>query len=362
MVSGSRLRMSVVETDGHIGVSFHGDVDLEDAERIEDALHDAVSRGDAGVTVDLGGVTFLGSTGVRLLLQAGEHARRRGTGVSFVLGGGPAARVIDLLGLREVLEIRDPEAAAAQDGRVDHRALRASLATLEHAVARAGTTDEPLERVVEAGRRILGVSGVCLMLLDAEGALHTVLATDETLPELETAQARAGEGPCIECVVMGRAVRTSDVREDARWPRLAAEMSASDMRAVLGVPTRIAGAPVGSLNVVRPEPYDWDEDDVAAVEAYNRIVEGVLVAAVAARRTERIVEQLQEALDRRVPIERSIGMLMGRYGLEAVEAFGALRGAARADRRRVADVAEDLLGGIDVPGIRAPGNEPRAGV
>jgi GAF domain-containing protein len=250
------------------------------------------------------------------------------------------------------LDLLDPRGGGGGgDGRVDRNALRASLAALEDAVARAGTTEEPLERVVEAGRRILGVSGVCLMLLDAGGALLTVLANDEVLRELETAQAQTGEGPCVECVVMGRAVRTGDLRYDARWPRLATRLATSDVRALLGVPTRIAGAPVGSLNVYRSEPYDWDEGDLAAVEAYNRIVEGVLVAAVAARRNERIVEQLQEALDRRVPIERSVGMLMGRHGLDAVVAFAALRGAARTERRRVADVAEDLLAGNEVPGL-----------
>ena len=357
MVSpGSGLKVSFVEADGRISLSFHGDVDLADAERVEETLHEAVSRAGAGVSIDLREVTFLGSTGVRLLLEAGERARRRGIRLSFVLGDGPARRVIDLLGLREVLDVDDPQADAG--GRVDRSALRASLAALEDAVARAGTTEEPLERVVDAGRRILGVSGVSLMLLDAEGALRTLLATDEALRELETAQARAGEGPCIECVVMGRPVRTGDLRHDARWPRLGAAMSTSGVLAVLGVPTRIAGAPVGSLNVVRSEPYDWDEDDVAAVEAYNRILEGVLVAAVAAGRNERIVEQLQEALDRRVPIERSIGMLMGRRGIDAVAAFGALRGAARAERRRVGDVAEDLLAGAEVPGL-TPGDPSR---
>ncbi len=349
---GPGLRMSVDESAGHISVSLHGDVDLEDAARIEGALHDAVSRCEAGVSVDLSGVTFLGSTGVRLLLAAGEEAKRRGTHLSFVLGDGPARRVIDLLGLREALDIRDPRDEPGGRGGVDRNALRESLAALEDAVGRAGTTEEPLERVVEAGRRILGVSGVCLMLLDAGGALLTALATDDALRELETAQAQAGEGPCIECVVMGRAVRTGDLREDARWPRLATRLATSDVRAVLGVPTRIGGAPVGSLNVYRSEPYAWDEGDVAAVEAYNRILEGVLMAAVAARRNERIVEQLQGALDRRVPIERSVGMLMGRHGLDAVAAFAALRGAARTERRRVADVAEDLLAGTEVPGLR----------
>ena len=165
---GPGLRMAVDEAAGHIALSFHGDVDLGDAARVEEALHDAVSRCEAGVSVDLSGVTFLGSTGVRLLLAAGEQAKRRGTRLSFVLGDGPARRVIDLLGLQEALDVLDPQAdAVRRDGRVDRNALRASLTALEDAVARAGTTEEPLDRVVEAGRRILGVPGVCLMLLDA---------------------------------------------------------------------------------------------------------------------------------------------------------------------------------------------------
>jgi anti-sigma B factor antagonist len=105
---GSRLKVSVDEAEGHISLSLHGDVDVADTERVEEALHDAVSRGEAGVSVDLRQVTFLGSTGVRLLLEAGEHARRRGTGLSFVLGDGPARRVIDLLGLGEALDVPDP--------------------------------------------------------------------------------------------------------------------------------------------------------------------------------------------------------------------------------------------------------------
>ena len=128
MVSqGSRLKVSVDEAEGQVSVSFHGDVDLADAERVEEALHDAVSRGgEAGVSVDLRGVTFLGSTGVRLLLEAGEHARRRGGGLSLVLGDGPARRVIDLLGLREVLDVRDPQAGGGPPGGTEAPGLRTS--------------------------------------------------------------------------------------------------------------------------------------------------------------------------------------------------------------------------------------------
>jgi AmiR/NasT family two-component response regulator len=57
------------------------------------------------------------------------------------------------------------------------------------------------------------------------------------------------------------------------------------------------------------------------------------------------VAQLQGALDRRVVIERAVGLLMARLDTDAVGAFGSLRRAARDSRRRVADVAEDVLAG-----------------
>ena len=118
---------------------------------------------------------------------------------------------------------------------------------------------------------------------------------------------------------------------------------------MLGVPTGLGGVPAGSLNVYRDAPYAWDDSDAEAIAGYAGIVEGVLASAVAARRGERIVGQLQEALDRRVVIERAVGLLMGRLDTDAVGAFGALRRAARAGRRRVADVAEDVLAGSDLP-------------
>jgi AmiR/NasT family two-component response regulator len=60
----------------------------------------------------------------------------------------------------------------------------------------------------------------------------------------------------------------------------------------------------------------------------------------------RLVEQLQYALDHRVVIERAIGLLMGRAGdVDAVAAFNRLRDLARSQRRRVAEVAEEVLAG-----------------
>ena len=58
-----------------------------------------------------------------------------------------------------------------------------------------------------------------------------------------------------------------------------------------------------------------------------------------------MVEQLQYALDNRVTIERAIGMLMARHDVDAVAAFHLLRQNARSARRKVADVAREIVEG-----------------
>jgi AmiR/NasT family two-component response regulator len=44
-----------------------------------------------------------------------------------------------------------------------------------------------------------------------------------------------------------------------------------------------------------------------------------------------------------VPIERGVGYLMARDGIDHAEAFNRLRRTARSSRRKIGDVAEQLL-------------------
>jgi GAF domain-containing protein len=228
---------------------------------------------------------------------------------------------------------------------IDPRALADSLDGL------AGTerSPEPIEagvaRIIEATRGLFAVDGVGLMLADEELALRYVGATDEAARALERAQAELTAGPCVESFVAGEAIVTADLAADDRWPDLAERVVPLGVRAVLGVPTRLAGFPVGTLNVYRAEPYEWDTSDVAAVEAYDTILEDLLGHAVTARRNGVIVDQLQTALDRRVVIERAVGALMATRGLGPEEAFDALRRAARNARRPVAELAALTLEG-----------------
>jgi AmiR/NasT family two-component response regulator len=83
--------------------------------------------------------------------------------------------------------------------------------------------------------------------------------------------------------------------------------------------------------------------------AYAGLVESLLLTSLRAERNERLAAQLQHALEHRVAIERAVGMVMARRNLEAVDAFNLIRNAARSSRRRVAEVADELLAGGDLP-------------
>ena len=108
------------------------------------------------------------------------------------------------------------------------------------------------------------------------------------------------------------------------------------MRAVLGLPTRL-GTPVGTLNVYCERPRAWDESEIAALEAYNALLEARLAGALVDARTARSSTSCSSRSTAGSMIERAIGLLMGRDGLDNVAAFKELRRNARSSRRRVLD-------------------------
>ena len=230
---------------------------------------------------------------------------------------------------------------------IDEEALRSSLQRLREAAFDADVA-AVMKRTVNSVHGVFGLGGAGIMFITESGYLAYVAASDEAGRQLEEAQAAAGQGPCYESYVYAREVVSSDLHADERWPDLRARLSAQ-VRAVAGIPVLLGGSPVGTLNVYLDKPFDWDRSDVNALTAYGALIAEVLATALAAQEHSTVADQLQYALDYRVVIERAVGYLMGTHRLDAVTAFDVLRKRARDSRRRIADVATDVLGGTTGP-------------
>jgi AmiR/NasT family two-component response regulator len=81
----------------------------------------------------------------------------------------------------------------------------------------------------------------------------------------------------------------------------------------------------------------WIES--AAPETVQGAIEVALRRYEETERLQVKVDQLQSALDRRAVIERAKGILMERHGLDERAAFDLMRDHARAQSRRVVDIA-----------------------
>jgi GAF domain-containing protein len=228
---------------------------------------------------------------------------------------------------------------------IDAAALAESLRRLTSSREDSGSVVAALEAVLDACVDLFHVGGAGLLVADEQDILRYVTATDTPGRLLEQTEAAAGEGPCTEAFVKVRVVTTRDVTDDpeGRWPVLAQAMADQPVRAVLGTPVRVGGVPVGTLDVYRDHPHDWDETEVAALARYAEVIATTLMAAVQAHTAGELARQLQYALDYRVVIERAVGFLMAKESTDAVAAFNALRTAARSRRTKIGVVAEHVL-------------------
>lgn len=97
------LEISSVFDDGTVHLSLRGELDLAGSQRMEDSLADIDRRDPKMVIVDLSGLAFIDSTGLRLLLQADARARERGYELLLRPGSAPVQRVFEVTGALDVL-------------------------------------------------------------------------------------------------------------------------------------------------------------------------------------------------------------------------------------------------------------------
>ena len=95
---------SCADGPGFTRVTLCGELDLATAPQLADALANAPD-GAAVVILDLSGLTFMDSTGIRVILRAEQHARMHGAELVVVRPPDAVMRVLELVGLDEQLEL-----------------------------------------------------------------------------------------------------------------------------------------------------------------------------------------------------------------------------------------------------------------
>jgi hypothetical protein len=208
--------------------------------------------------------------------------------------------------------------------------------------------------LLDVATRLFGLAGAALLLPDEGGGLAWMAAAGELVGELHTAAPLLWSGPCRQVLAGAAWVVTDDLPGETRWPELAREPGLRRARRLLCVPVELAGGTPAALAVVRRAAGAFTSRDVDAILDYTEVLAALLRLGAEAESRARVIAQLEHALQHRIVIEQAKGVLMEREGIGGQAAFERLRRAARASRRRVTDLAEEVVAG-------QPLREPPAG-
>jgi len=107
------VRIERRDTAGNVVVALRGDLDLDSAPTVREALIEAMGEAPAPrIVVDLEGLDFIDSAGLGVLVGGLERARSMDGELVLVATGRSVVKVLELTGLTRVFEIHPSLSAA----------------------------------------------------------------------------------------------------------------------------------------------------------------------------------------------------------------------------------------------------------
>jgi len=190
---------------------------------------------------------------------------------------------------------------------------------------------------------ILDAEAASVMLADARGGLRLIASSQERMQLLELFEIQSAQGPCLDAFGSGQIVQASATDSLGRWPVFATQASRAGFRAMCAVPLRARADTIGALNLYRLSDQQFSQAELEAAQALAQLATIAVVYEWAMRERSELNEQLQAALRGRIVIEQAKGMLAEHLSTTVDDAFGLLTAYAHDHRRRLTDVARDVV-------------------
>ncbi len=203
---------------------------------------------------------------------------------------------------------------------------------------------EFLHSVAGHATDITGDGAAGVMLTGGDGTLHHVGASSEDARLLELFQIQNSEGPCLDSYRTGQPVVVPDLAlSQDRWPSFVPRALAAGMSSVHAFPMRLRDRVIGGLNIFQTERRELSDEDVRVLQALADMATIALIQEQAVSRAELLTEQLQAALNSRIVVEQAKGAIARTFDITVEQAFEMIRSHARGSRRRLTDVAHEIV-------------------
>ena len=167
-------------------------------------------------------------------------------------------------------------------------------------------------------------------------------ASDQIVVDVDTAQYRLRQGPCLDAAYRHLTVRVDDLAKEDRWPAFAQRALDRGLRSMLSFQLYVERDNLGALNLYsrRAQAFDDESENVGLLFAAHAAV------AVAGAKVQ---DQLRVGLNTRDLIGQAKGILMERYRITADQAFLVLTRASQDTNTKLHTLAEHLTATGELP-------------
>ena len=223
---------------------------------------------------------------------------------------------------------------STQEASADLADLRAGIGDLAGLVAGSLGLPELLAEVSTfAVRAIPGADGAGVTLLQVDRLDNMVEALAASAPfvaEIDEIQyVTLKEGPCITAALERRTVRSGSLGGEKMWPRFGPRVGRLGVHSALSLPLLLSGQVIGAINVYAHGKDVFDEHAAELGELFAKPAAVAVHNAQVLSHAMALTTQLQMALKTRPVIDQAIGLIRGRSGRTAEEAFLSCARSAR---------------------------------
>jgi anti-anti-sigma factor len=106
-VTNRLLSVEVARDEHRLAIIPIGDLDMSTAGKLDDAVRAAEATDAKRIVIDLSEVTFMDTTGLKLLLEAGARAPANSNRLRLIRGSRRVQRVFELTKTEEILPFLD---------------------------------------------------------------------------------------------------------------------------------------------------------------------------------------------------------------------------------------------------------------
>jgi hypothetical protein len=206
--------------------------------------------------------------------------------------------------------------------------------------------DIQTSRLCEVSAEATEMSGAGIMLMSQDVPRGSVCTTDAISARIEELQFTLGEGPSVDAYVQDRPVAEPHLARASRprWLAFTPAAVTAGVQAIFSFPLHVGAVRLGSLNLYCDHPGALTDDQHAdALVMADMGAQAVLLLQANAP-PGRLAVELEAGGEFQYVVHQASGMLAAQLNVGIARALIQLRAYAFANDRRLAEVAEEIVG------------------